>query len=354
MGLSAAAVALQNGDYNSLFSSLGVSELLLMLGLNMGGFIALHKNSIVIVLLVQLLIQAIFFLPLIASFFLPKDLQPLLIAITALVSLASFALSPLLDLWSLKAIEYLPGGLQFRILTKYVAWTIKPPPVMYLSDGGHTENLALLPLLARRLPFIIIADGSTDTNPVSGLRVALEQARNKLPVTFHPSGWDQKRRMGDEVKGDDVWELDTDLDNWGKQLSENKTRAFMFHAHYNTFHKFQKPGTSKAIVIYLKPNPFEPEVDICSGHRTLQEEDQREKQEKQGKNRRADDDLECACHRSCCRLKTGVGSLLCGTFPDVSTANQFFSPMLWEKFHQQGFAAAFEAINIIRQHQRDK
>jgi len=316
--------------------------LLLMLGLNMGGFIVLHKSSIVVVLLVQQVLQAVFFTPLIVSFFLPKDVQPLLIAITVVTSVATFALSPALDCFSLRAIEFLPGGLQYRILTKHVAWTIKPPPVLYLSDGGHTENLALLPLLAKRLPFIIISDGSTDSDPVAGLRMALKQARNKLPVTFAPSRWDQVRRMGDAVKDDRLWELECDLDHWGKQLQKNGSRAFMFHAHYDTFHEFKDPTASpSSIVIYLKPNPFEPEVDDCSNHRT---------QEKTRKDQRADETLECACHRWCCRLTTC--SFLCGAFPNVSTANQFFSPMLWEKFHQQGFAAAFEAIHIIRQHQK--
>jgi len=312
-----------------------------MLGLNMGGFVAMHKSSLLTVLFVQLILQVMFFVPLLVSLFLPKSLQPLLITVTVLTSLSSFAVSPLLDLISLRTIEYLPGGLQFRILTKYVAWTVKPPPVIYLSDGGHTENLALLPLLAKRLPFIIIADGSTDPDAVSGLRFALKQARNKLPVTFHPSRWDQRRRYGADVEDDRTWELETDLDFWGRTLNQNKCRAFMFHAHYDTFHGFKEPGNNSSIVIYLKPNPYEPEIDDCNNHRTLARKE---------RDQRADVDLECACHRHCCRLTKC--SFLCGTFPDVSTANQFFTPMLWEKFHQQGFAAAFEALKIIRDHQR--
>ena len=34
-----------------------------------------------------------------------------------------------------------------------------PPPIMLLSDGGHVENLALLPLLKKRLKRIIVVDG---------------------------------------------------------------------------------------------------------------------------------------------------------------------------------------------------
>ena len=34
-----------------------------------------------------------------------------------------------------------------------------PPPIMLLSDGGHVENLALLPLLKKKLKRIIVVDG---------------------------------------------------------------------------------------------------------------------------------------------------------------------------------------------------
>ena len=34
------------------------------------------------------------------------------------------------------------------------------PPVLRLSDGGHFENLALLPLIDKKLQKIVIFDGS--------------------------------------------------------------------------------------------------------------------------------------------------------------------------------------------------
>ena len=34
-----------------------------------------------------------------------------------------------------------------------------PPPILLLSDGGHFENLASLPLLQRRISRIVVVDG---------------------------------------------------------------------------------------------------------------------------------------------------------------------------------------------------
>ena len=39
-----------------------------------------------------------------------------------------------------------------------------PPPVMLLSDGGHVENLAILPLLKKKLKKIIVVDGGHYSN----------------------------------------------------------------------------------------------------------------------------------------------------------------------------------------------
>ena len=62
-----------------------------------------------------------------------------------------------------------------------------PPPILRLSDGGHIENLAILPLLKRRLSKIIIADGglkADDSGWGDGLLKALSLAREKLNCSF--------------------------------------------------------------------------------------------------------------------------------------------------------------------------
>ena len=73
-----------------------------------------------------------------------------------------------------------------------------PPPVLSLSDGGHIENLGILPLLKLRLKKIIVVDGGRtilDQDYGESLLRALDLARKKLGCTF--SGMDGRDIAGD-------------------------------------------------------------------------------------------------------------------------------------------------------------
>ena len=62
-----------------------------------------------------------------------------------------------------------------------------PPPVLSLSDGGHIENLGILPLLKLRLKKIIAVDGGrtlSDLDYGQELLLALDLARKKLGCSF--------------------------------------------------------------------------------------------------------------------------------------------------------------------------
>ena len=66
-----------------------------------------------------------------------------------------------------------------------------PPAVLSLSDGGHVENLGILPLLKLRLPKIVSVQGGRsilDEDYGNSLLVALDMARKKLGCSF--SGMD--------------------------------------------------------------------------------------------------------------------------------------------------------------------
>ena len=66
-----------------------------------------------------------------------------------------------------------------------------PPPILRLSDGGHIENLAILPLLKKHLPKIVVVDGghkTRDSEWGDSLLNALSLARKKLHCSF--IGWD--------------------------------------------------------------------------------------------------------------------------------------------------------------------
>ena len=68
-----------------------------------------------------------------------------------------------------------------------------PPPVLSLSDGGHIENLGILPLLKLRLRKIIAVDGGRtilDQDYGESLLRALDLARKKLGCSF--SGIDER------------------------------------------------------------------------------------------------------------------------------------------------------------------
>lgn len=66
-----------------------------------------------------------------------------------------------------------------------------PPPVLRLSDGGHIENLGILPLLKLRLKKIVVVNGGRticDEAYGATLLAALDMARKKLGCSF--SGMD--------------------------------------------------------------------------------------------------------------------------------------------------------------------
>jgi hypothetical protein len=340
MGLSAAAGALQNGEYQSTFSSLGLSNLQLFLGASMGGFFFPYRkrnhrtDQPWCVGLVQLVVQSFLFGPLLFASVQNQihgggNHDAYLVALSILFWILAFSCSSLLDTCDVEFIRYLAGGLQFRILTQQVAWNYRAPEALYLSDGGHTENLALLPLLAKRVPVIFIADGSADVDPVAGIRDALRQARNKLNVTFEPSRKDQLRR-GYNKDDPHEYDLESDLKRFGKELNEDENRAFVIKARYHT------GDCGSSMIIFLKPNPFNKRGPGADTDHFLPALDD---------HVRAEDGLECGCSQHCCSLKTCVS--FCGAFPVISTGNQFFTPNLWLKTHQQGYAAATEALDIL-------
>ena len=87
---------------------------------------------------------------------------------------------------------------------------LMPPPIMLLSDGGHIENLALLPLLKKRLNKIIVVDGGyKDGQKLYGesLLNALRLARTKLNCSFLSVS-----KRG-EIEDDNDFDVITDLMN---------------------------------------------------------------------------------------------------------------------------------------------
>ena len=101
----------------------------------------------------------------------------------------------------------------------------KPPPVLRLNDGGHVENLSILPLLKLGLKKIISVHGgqaSSEQEFCNTLLNALEMARQKLRCSF--TGLDC--RDISEAYGQHLWRnpLEDNLEATGaykKALSGN-------------------------------------------------------------------------------------------------------------------------------------
>ena len=110
-----------------------------------------------------------------------------------------------------------------------------PPAVLYLSDGGHIENLGILPLLKLRLPKIVSVEGGRtilDEDYAGSLLIALDMARKKLGCSF--TGMD----------GRDITE-DIQV-NFVERSPGSQPRSYRSVTSYGHFHLFWQMCTWRA------------------------------------------------------------------------------------------------------------
>jgi len=68
-----------------------------------------------------------------------------------------------------------------KFCAKHLLWAPQKNPFLYLSDGGHSENLAAYPLLASGVETIFVFDAEEDPKrKMESLRILAELARTKL------------------------------------------------------------------------------------------------------------------------------------------------------------------------------
>ena len=214
-----------------------------------------------------------------------------------------------------------------------------PPPILYLSDGGHVENLGLLPLLKKRLQKIVVVDaGVLEEEGLAGdLMSAMKKAREKLRCSF----------IG--MNGRDVYE-DLRMKIIDRPASK-QPRSYRFKVEYYDYDdegEDQKVGEGE--VLYILPRhprhglsgegkswsevtgdvKVDIEADLWgSGPEVEAEEVER---------------LTCCCCECChCSPMQFLSGSLCGVFPYHSTANQFFTPAMFTAYHREGYRACMEA-----------
>ena len=217
-----------------------------------------------------------------------------------------------------------------------------PPAILRLSDGGHIENLALLPLLKRRLQRIVVVNGghtASDSAYADDLVHALGLARDKLNCYFISS---DGRDVIQDVK-----------DKFVRKPPGEQPRSYRFKVDYyeraDSDTADRKVGEGEILLIA----PRHPNNGVHTSERVTWKEALRD----------IDVDLEaelwgagpevgveeaerltfCCCE--CCHARPccGISKSLCGVFPQHKTANQFFTPAMFSAYHREGYRASVEA-----------
>lgn len=215
-----------------------------------------------------------------------------------------------------------------------------PPPILYLSDGGHVENLGLLPLLKRKCEKIVVINAGRveeDLGIAHALLYALTQAREKLHCSF--TGMD-----GRDVY-EDIRTVIVDRPP-GKQ-----PRSYRFKVQY---FDYTDEGEEKKIgegeILYLLPR--HPEVGL-SEKRSIWEEITDEVKidvepdlwgiGPEVEPKEVDRLTFCCCECCHCHALQFLSKSCCGVFPNHITSNQLFTPAQFSAYHREGYRACMEA-----------
>jgi len=170
------------------------------------------------------------------------------------------------------------------------------PPEVYLSDGAHGDNMALLPLLARQIhKKIIVCDGTEDLNESCiNLVLSLNTARETLRCSFLT------------VNGG------TDIEEEIKRFAEDTDQACLrFTVIYHSEGDLGSLPYSE--IVYLKPRRG------FASHYTFRE------------------DLHGCCCEFCHTRPFAFMDACCGTFPQHITINQFFTQAQFEQYSLLGY-----------------
>ena len=214
-----------------------------------------------------------------------------------------------------------------------------PPPVLRLSDGGHFESLALLPLLDKKLKKIVIFDGSYKPRDAEkyadSLLTALKLAREKLHCSFvGMSG----RDINEDIRVEFL-----------EMKSPQRPRSYKFKVQYCDQSqgqiRFVVPRHPSETRITLTPETGQP--------KSWRDFDMPLEADKWGESPELKDFEAdkltfcccpcCHCNSSSCSCCRSISERLLGRFPHHITANQFFTPDTFTAYHREGYAACVEA-----------
>eukprot|EP00307_Rebecca_sp_RCC1486_P005579 CAMPEP_0119410292 /NCGR_PEP_ID=MMETSP1335-20130426/3358_1 /TAXON_ID=259385 /ORGANISM="Chrysoculter rhomboideus, Strain RCC1486" /LENGTH=248 /DNA_ID=CAMNT_0007434791 /DNA_START=107 /DNA_END=853 /DNA_ORIENTATION=- len=220
----------------------------------------------------------------------------------------------------------------------------RPPPYLRLSDGGLIDKLGLVECLRRRVRWIVVSDNGTDAKrpTLRDLRHAIVTARRELGCSF-------------SVARDPIIDVEDELDNYRRRIvpyvhlrvtyplqmpadareaqSRDARAHGGSHAHAvsDLFHiRMRLPHHDRHAV-----QPLISEAEIVDNAAV-------DPGSVQGRGR---SELGGICSECC--TSSPIGRLICGRFPNFSTANQFFTPTVFANVCRLGFELADEPVRKL-------
>lgn len=217
-----------------------------------------------------------------------------------------------------------------------------PPPILYLSDGGHAENLGILPLLKRKLEKIVVINAGVVNEGLGlahSLFHALNLARDKLRCSFTALD-------GGDITND-VRAKIVDVP------SGRYPRSFRFKVQYFEF--TDDGGVEEMVgegeILYLLPR--HPQLGLSEQSRNWRDLADDVKIDIEADlwgfgpavESEEVDSLTCGCCE-CCHVYAlhRLSGSCCGVFPNHITANQFFTPTMFSAYHREGYRACMEGL----------
>ena len=188
MAMSGAAMASNMGRLGYENSSFVVT----LTGITLGRWQATTPSPPDSIRYLPLLVHMGFFLCLfLATWFNLDWLAYILVGVATVVVVSIGSLSSMDSMWArkwMRRLWFLLPGLfdSYRNSVGLTEINRDMPDRLYLSDGGHMENLGLFPLLCKQVENIVVVDSYVDpTHECPCLRFVLEHARRLLGCSFY-------------------------------------------------------------------------------------------------------------------------------------------------------------------------